>query len=144
MLKNIFKEVFIMLLLCAAIILVLSIVFYEYNPINKVVPSTITYSMPETLSDVKEELNTPLLNNDEQVIRIYTITEDDLKIYKKTNYDAGKANPFTVTNTGVTGTENGENETTSTGNGSSINNSSKTTVNGSSSTGSFFEDGPTK
>ena len=143
MVKNIVKEVFIMLLLCAAIILILAVVFYEYNPINKTVPSTITYAMPETLNDVKEELQTPLLGNDEQVIRKYEITEDDLRLYKKTNYDAGKANPFTASNTGVTGTENGENEVVNGGSGSISNNTSSGTSS-SSSSGSFFEDGPTK
>ncbi len=154
MLKSVIRETCIMLLLCLAIVLVLAVVFYEYNPINKVVPSPLTYAMPETLSDVKEELDTPLKNENEQVIRTYEITDDDLKLYKHTNYDAGKANPFEPTKTAVTGTANGENE----GNGNSSatstsNPSSKIDVDTqkaiisnstSSSSGHFFEDTTTK
>ena len=38
MFKTIIKETFIMLLLCVAIVLIFGIVFYEYIPVNKVVP----------------------------------------------------------------------------------------------------------
>ena len=128
--KNVIKEIFIMLLLCVAIALVLAVVFYEYNPINKEIPETITYQMPSELSDVKEEIDTPLSNNEEQVIRTYELTEDDLE---KTNYDAGKVNPFAAyseeaDNTVTNGTTN---NTTNTSN----NTTNKTDTN---STGSFF------
>ena len=92
--KNVIKEIFIMLLLCIAIALILAVVFYDYNPINKEVPQTITYQFPSELGDVKDDLDTPLTNNEDQVIRTYEVTEDDLNRAKKTNYDAGKANPF--------------------------------------------------
>ena len=130
--KNVFKEIFIMLLLFLAIGLVLAIIFYDYNPINKEVPKTITYQMPDELSDVKVEINTPLLNEEtEEVIRTYELTKEDLKYYGKTNYNAGKVNPFakysedtnadgnTITNTVI----------------------DKTNTN---STGSFFENSSSK
>lgn len=43
MIKSVFKEVSIMLLICLAIVLVLGVIFYDYIPNNKVVPSKIAY-----------------------------------------------------------------------------------------------------
>lgn len=121
--KNVIKEIFIMLLLCVAIALILAVVFYDYNPINKEIPKPITYQMPSELSDVKEEIDTPLSNNEEQIIKTYELTEDDLK---KTDYDPGKVNPFEVYS------EEKNNTTTN-----SVNNTiDKTDTN---STGSFFK-----
>ena len=129
--KNIIREIFIMLLLCVAIILVLSIIFYDYNPINKEVPQTITYKMPSELSEIQEELNTPLVNDQEEVIRTYELTKEDMKHYKNTNYDAGKVNPFAKysENTNILGNT----VTNPDGN--------KTNTN---STGSFFENSSSK
>lgn len=129
--KNIFKEIFIMLLLCIAIILVLAVVFYEYNPMNKDIPNPIAYKMPEGLDDVKNELETPLSNENEQVIRTYELTEDDLEGYEELNYDAGKVNPF----------EKYSEDTTNNVVNSNTVNTDKTNTN---STGTFFENGSTK
>lgn len=129
--KNIIKEIFIMLLLCVAIVLVLAVIFYDYNPINKEVPKAITYKMPDELSEIKEELNTPLVNDKEEVIRTYELTEKELNGYKKTNYDAGKVNPFAKyaedTNTALNTITNTITNTTNT-----------------NSTGSFFENSSSK
>ena len=38
--KSIVKEIFIILLLCIALCLVFGVIFYDYIPNNKVVPST--------------------------------------------------------------------------------------------------------
>ena len=38
MLKSVFKEIFIMLLLCVAIVLILGVMFYNYIPTNKTIP----------------------------------------------------------------------------------------------------------
>ena len=114
--KNVIKEIFIMLLLCIAIALILAVVFYDYNPINKEVPQTITYQFPSELGDVKEDLDTPLTNNEDQVIRTYEVTEDDLNRAKKTNYDAGKANPFMAYSDNTTTDGNTTNSTGNTTN----------------------------
>ena len=53
MIKSVFKEVSIMLLICLAIVLVLGVIFYDYIPNNKVVPSKIAYETPQ---NVKEEI----------------------------------------------------------------------------------------
>lgn len=134
MIKNIIKETFIMLLLCAAVLLIFAVVFYDYNPMNKVIPSTLKYEMPSELSEVKEELETTLITKDEQVIKTYEITESELKLYTKVNYDKGKANPFEAYSDNTVG-----NVIT----GGSINNSTGGNTN-TNSTGSFFEDGSIK
>lgn len=122
--KNVIKEIFIMLLLCIAIALILAVVFYDYNPINKEVPQTITYQFPNELSDVKEDLDTPLTNNEDQVIRTYEVTEEDLNRAKKTNYDAGKANPFMAYSDNTTTDGNTTNSTGNTTNNNKTNTNS--------------------
>lgn len=39
--KSIIKEIFIILLLCIAVCLIFGVIFYDYIPTNKVVPSTV-------------------------------------------------------------------------------------------------------
>lgn len=134
MVKNVIKEVFIMLLLCAAIVLILAVVFYDYNPINKVIPSTISYKMPSNLDNVKEELETTIVTEDEQVIKTYEVTEAEMKLFKKVNYEPGKANPFKAESTADNTITNSINNT--------ISNKGNTT--NTNSTGSFFDDGSTK
>lgn len=96
MLKTIIKEIIITLLLCVAILLVLSILFYDYNPINKVVPNKIAYSAPE---DIKNELEEKNVQNTISIQnKTYTIEGSDLNIYKKSNtYNPSKVNPFAST-----------------------------------------------
>lgn len=96
MIKTIIKEMVITLLLCITILLVLSILFYDYNPINKVVPNKIAYSAPD---DIKNELEEENIQNTISVQNItYTIEGADLNIYKKSNsYNPSKVNPFAST-----------------------------------------------
>ena len=47
MAKNVLKEIIIILLLTLAIILILGVLLYDYVPMNKVVPETITYTASE-------------------------------------------------------------------------------------------------
>jgi len=96
MVKTIVKEIIITLLLCIAILLVLGILFYDYNPINKVVPNKIAYTVPE---DIKNELEEENLQNTFAVEnKTYTIEGSDLNIYKKSNsYNPSKVNPFAST-----------------------------------------------
>lgn len=95
MIKTVFKELMIILLLCVVILLILSILLYDYNPINKVVPNKIAYSAPENIRNELEESieNTISIEN-----RVYTIDGSDLNIYKKNNsYNPSKQNPFAST-----------------------------------------------
>ncbi len=125
MAKTIFKEIIITLLLCIAILLILSIIFYEYNPLNKIVPSKIAYETPENIQNELEE------NEVKDVFEggvniVYSIDGSDLNIYRKSNsYVPGKANPFATTeatdttasgNTTSGGKNNGSSNTGSTEN----------------------------
>ena len=50
MIKSIFKEICIMILLCIAIVLVLGVIFYDSIPTNKVVPNKLSaYTTPENV-----------------------------------------------------------------------------------------------
>ena len=136
--KNIIKEIFIMLLLLVAIGLILAVIFYDYNPMNKEIPKAITYQMPSELSDIKEELEIPLTTNEEQIIRTYELTETDLDRYKKTNYDAGKVNPFEDYKVTPTGDDNPTSSENVTGGRSSSGGSSGTS-SGTSTGETFFQ-----
>lgn len=102
MIKAILKEMIIILLLCVAIIFLLSVLFYDYNPMNKVLPNKIaSYSAPE---NIREELEQENLDNTLAVEnKIYTIDGRDLNVYIKQNtYNPGKENPFASIETGDT------------------------------------------
>ena len=93
MAKTILKEIIIILLLLVAIVLALGILFYDYIPTNKTIPSVEKYS---TAENIKTEL-AESITEDETVLVTYEITSADLKTYeKKGNYDKGKANPFST------------------------------------------------
>lgn len=96
MIKTVFKEIIIILLLCLAILLVLSVLFYDYNPISKVVPNKIAYTAPKEIKNELEEENT--IEEITVENKVYTIEGSDLNIYKKSNsYNPGKVNPFATT-----------------------------------------------
>lgn len=97
MIKTVIREIIITLLLCVAIVLLLGVIFYDYNPINKVVPNKIAYSAPENIRNELEEESiqdtTPSVEN-----KVYTIEGSDLNIYKRSNtYNPSKENPFAST-----------------------------------------------
>ena len=133
MVKSVLKEIFIILLLSIAILLILGILFYEYIPINRVIPEKEAYV---TLNEVQEEI-TEEITESEKIEVTYEVTDSDLNIYKQTgSYTEGRANPFslepeTSTNTsGNTGTSNGGTQNTD-------ENNEQTTVD-ENSTGTFF------
>ncbi len=135
MIKAILKEIIIILLLCVAILLVLSVLFYDYNPINKVVPNKIAYSAPENIRQELEEENVENTLSIEN--KVYRIEGTDLNIYQKSNsYNPSKENPFVATisqndnvantdvntdgqTTKVNETTTGTNKNTNTGSGES-------------------------
>ena len=127
MIKTILKEAIIILLLCIAILIVLSILFYDYNPINKVIPNKIAYTTPE---NVKEELQEETIQTTLEVQnKVYTIEGSDLNIYKKSqSYDPSKDNPFATTAETDGGTTSVDNTTNSTKN-NSVNNNSESNPN---------------
>ena len=107
MAKSIIKEIVIILLLLIAIVLALGIMFYDYIPTNKTIPSVEKYSTAET---IKTELEEKIVE-EETVLVTYEITSSDLKTYEnRGNYEKGKANPFsTYVRKPTGGTSGGDN-----------------------------------
>ena len=135
MLKSVLKEVFIILLLSIAILLILGILFYDYIPMNRVIPEREAYSTP---NEIKDEIN-ETITEAEKVEVTYEVTDSDLNIYKQSGrYVEGKANPFALEESTPTETTDGNN-----GNGNNSdtndNNNEETNVD-KNSTGTFFND----
>ena len=90
--KVIFREIIISLLVCLAVLLCLSALFYRFIPNNKVLPEKVTYQATE---DIKNEINTNVQDNTDAIIKTYEITASDLEGFERTDqYKPGKANPF--------------------------------------------------
>lgn len=131
MLKSVFKEIFIMLLLCVAIVLILGVLFYNYIPTNKTIPNKLAeYSTPE---NVKTQIDQETFGGEKQEIS-YEIDGSDLKLYRQTNsYTTGKANPFAASTTVENEQNTNNNEVIDT----------NTNVD-PKSTGTFYNDAGTK
>ncbi len=145
MVKSVLKEIFIILLLSIAILLILAILFYEYIPINKVIPEATAYSTP---NDVLAELN-DVITETEKIEVTYEVTDSDLNVYKQSgSYTSGKSNPFALEETVTTNEtdDNNGNDSTSNGNTNNNSNSNNNTTNNNTqttnenSTGTFFND----
>ena len=96
MLKSAIKEIFIILLLSVAILLILGILFYDYIPINRVIPEREAYVAPEEVKNEVEET----ITETEKVEVTYEVTDSDLDKYKQTgSYTEGKVNPFKLEET---------------------------------------------
>lgn len=135
MLKSVIKEVFIILLLSIAILLVLGILFYDYIPTNRVVPTKKAYSTPE---EVKNEIEEEVTET-EKIEVSYEVTDADLNIYKQTgSYTEGKANPFALEST--TNETNDENGNTNTNDNHKDDNNNNSDTVDKNSTGTFFND----
>ena len=148
MAKNVIKEIIILLLLCLAIILLLGILLYEYVPMSKTVPNSVSYTTPE---DVQQELASSSDVDNSQIILTYEVDSTDLNNYERINdYQPGKANPFSSyetsgENTTTNGSATGGNSTSSGSNSSSSNNSNTSSSgNTTTSGGEYFQDKGTK
>lgn len=139
MIKTIIKETMIVLLLCIAILFVLSVLFYDYNPISKVVPNKIAYTVPENIRNELEEEpveNTLAVDN-----KVYTVEGSDLNIYKRSNsYNPSKENPFATTTNGNSNVVNNTVKTNTTGNTTKTN----TQQSGSKTNTSSNDNTPTR
>ena len=131
MAKAIIKEIFIMLLLCVAIVLVFGVIFYDYIPTNKAVPNKLeAYVTPE---NIQEEIDEEIIEMNKVEVS-YEITESDLDLYKQTHsYTPGKRDPFSPS---TENTNNAGGNTT----GGTDNNGSTGSNTDPNSTGSFFND----
>ena len=134
MAKNIIKEIIIFLLLLLVVGLVMGIVFYDYIPTAKTVPSKV---VPYKLSEEVDSELKSATSEERNIVKTYSIDKTDLRIYEATaDYDKGKINPFEkqVAVEEPSGEENTNTNTSS--NGASNNN----TQNGTNSVGNFFEE----
>lgn len=91
---SVLKEISIIVLLCIIIILILGILFYDYIPINKTMPTQQAYVTPE---EVKKEIEESISSETEKIEVTYEVTDSDLDMYKQSgSYTEGKANPFAL------------------------------------------------
>ena len=136
MVKNILKEIIIILLLTLAIILLLGVLLYDYVPMNKVIPEEVTYTASEEVKQISTEVEE---KNEEIPITSYTVTSTDLKNYKRVNdYTAGRKNPFAAVESSDTTSTEGNTENSNTGS-----TTSETTTSGSTTSGSTTNSGTT-
>lgn len=136
MVKSIIKEIFIMLLLCIAIVLILGILFYNYIPTNRVIPQKAAYETPK---DVEEEINEQITEMNKIEI-FYEVTDADLNLYKKSShYKPGKKDPFSLTGTSGGNTQTGNNNSDNNKNEEQKNDTTSNKVD-SNSTETFFND----
>lgn len=93
MIKSILKEGFIVVILMAAIVLLLGILFYDYNPTSKSIPKTVEpYKLSE---EVQNEIGHDFESDSENIIKTYKIDASDLNSYEQIDeYNSGKINPF--------------------------------------------------
>ena len=113
------------------------VLFYDYIPNNKTVPSVPTY---KTSDSVKQEIE-EVVTEGETVLVTYQVTADDLKqLEAQGNYPKGKVDPFS---TYVKPVEPTEDENNVTGN-NSINTNVTTNKGGTTSNGTFYNNTGTK
>lgn len=139
MVKSIIKEICIMILLCVAIALILGILFYDYIPTNKIIPSKEAYYTP---NEVKAEIDEQITEIEKTEIS-YEVTDADLNVYKQTSsYRPGKPDPFSLIDTqnNVTGNTSGNTGTQGNNNNENNKGQDNTTKPNENSTGTFFND----
>lgn len=114
------KEIFIIILIILAILLVAAIFLYDYIPVSKVVPTVEPYVLS---TELEEEIDKEAEFVDSQVITKYEINSKDLKNYEKSSeYEKGKYNPFSMytdSNLGSGGSKDTGNEDPTDGSGNS-------------------------
>lgn len=93
MAKTIFKEIMIILLICIAIVLIMAVLFYNYIPTNKIIPSKVTaYQTPE---NIQTEIAEDTIGSYTTQEKEYTIENTDLNKYQAVqSYNPGKPDPF--------------------------------------------------
>lgn len=93
MAKSIIKEILIIMLVCIAIVLVMAVIFYNFIPTNKIVPTKVTaYERPENIG---AEISVETDNTFTMQEHDYIVEDSDLNKYKQTqSYNPGKPDPF--------------------------------------------------
>lgn len=101
MVKSIIKEVFIIILLVIAILLILGIIFYDDRPSARKIPTAVAEY--ELAADIQNEMQETIDAAEAQnIIQTYRVTKKDLDVDRKAGeYDRGKVNPFDRSSTGT-------------------------------------------
>lgn len=140
--KTIVQEIFILTLLTMVIIFVMGILFYDYIPTNRSVPTAIEYvpdsKVKEALKSVKyesfSENDSSTENN--SLLKSYSIDASDLKNYAaQKDYEKGKTDPFSDygVNKDVTEEDNVSNVESTTNTSTKKSNNSGQAVNNNNS-----------
>lgn len=145
MFKSVMKEICIMIILAIAILAVMGVLFYEYIPASKTLPTLEAYKTPE---NVMKEIDEGVLD-ESTIVQTYRMDETEIKISKKQgDYKAGKQDPFsdymtqnTASATNTSSSGSGSSSSGSSGTGSS---QSGTSEGGSSNQGGYLPDRGTK
>lgn len=137
MIKSVFKEICIILLLCLAIVLVLGVIFYDDIPSNKIVPNKLEpYVTPD---DIKNEIEEQISETNKIEVT-YEVNESDLKMYKREkSYATGKPDPFSAE--AIENTVNGGDGNTNSNTTNNTNGNSTSSSNGQTSTSSYWSNG---
>ncbi len=114
--SNIWRDLFISLLIIIFIVLVIFIASYNKLSINKIIPQSEDYQMPETMQkDMKEDK----LEEAKEIVTTYYLDSSDLRKFEKTKeYKKGKANPFAEVSVDPSNTVSGGSNKTSSGSSS--------------------------
>lgn len=140
MAKTIIRETIIALLVCLAMLLILSVTLYNFIPSNKVVPEEVKYTPSK---EIQTQLNSEVDKENKEVLMTYEVTASDLDSYQKAKeYVPGKANPFAAVSE-----ETEDNNSGNSGNTGSNNNTGSSSQGGSNNNnqgGSLFENGSSK
>lgn len=127
---DLIKDLIISILIVICIALVISVIFYNKIPLNKVIPESQEYALT---SEMQEALNESHTEEATEVVTTYYIDAADLKKFESTKeYDKGKKNPFAE--------ESDSSEIENTVNTNSIDSNTST----SSTNSNFYEDDGTK
>lgn len=101
MLKDIVKELVIVILILIVVALLLGILFYEYIPMNKTVP--VKVEAYKISNELEQELGKEVIEgNDGVVTKTYSVEDYELQEYENNEeYDKGKKNPFSTIEEGI-------------------------------------------
>ena len=111
--KSIIKEILLTLLVTVAVVLVLAVIFYQYIPSNRVIPSKVTaYQASEEVSEEIDQDSSSEIAGQNQT---YEVTDEDLLMYKRIDsYRPGKVDPFAASSASTSGGDDGDSGTTTT------------------------------
>lgn len=147
---NIFKNIILMLILFAIIIMIIGIVFYDYIPNRIDVKESNEYVADEkttkTLATIKDEqtevfgtISTDDNGQIETVIHAYSLDAGDLKVYAQSNsYVSGKADPFDDISETPNSSVGGTTSNNSSGNTQNGNSNKNNTNNSNNTDGTIF------